>query len=144
MAGTPLTDSIEALTAYANQTTGASDTNLSDAVYRLVQGYGGGGVNPPLVVEEVVVGENRVKNMVEAHDYFFSTAENVQILILKGTASTQNQLFAQFAYNVTGTFGGTGYRYRGGAIQSSPISAQYDAILIQGTTYYKIYLQQGE
>lgn len=43
MAETPLTDSIEALTTYANQITGASDTNLSDAVYTLVQGYGGGG-----------------------------------------------------------------------------------------------------
>ena len=43
MAETPLTDSIEALTTYANQTTGASDTNLSDAVYTLAQGYGGGG-----------------------------------------------------------------------------------------------------
>ena len=41
MAETPLTDSIEALTTYANQVTGASDTNLSDAVYTLAQGYGG-------------------------------------------------------------------------------------------------------
>lgn len=43
MAEAPLTDSIEALTTYANQVTGASDTNLSDAVYTLAQGYGGGG-----------------------------------------------------------------------------------------------------
>lgn len=39
---TPLTDSINALTAYANETTGASDTTLSDAVGRLCEGYGGG------------------------------------------------------------------------------------------------------
>jgi hypothetical protein len=39
---TPLTDSINALTAYANETTGASDTTLSDAVGRLCDGYGGG------------------------------------------------------------------------------------------------------
>ena len=39
---TPLTDSINALTQYANEITGASDTNLSDAVYTLAQGYGGG------------------------------------------------------------------------------------------------------
>lgn len=37
---TPLTDSINALTAYANETTGASDTTLSDAVGRLCEGYG--------------------------------------------------------------------------------------------------------
>lgn len=40
---TPLTDAINALTRYANETTGASDTNLSDAVGTLVAGYGGGG-----------------------------------------------------------------------------------------------------
>ena len=40
---TPLTDAIEALTRYANETTGASDTTLSDAVGTLVAGYGGGG-----------------------------------------------------------------------------------------------------
>lgn len=40
--GTPLTDGINALTAYANEVTGASDTTLSDAVGRLCEGYGGG------------------------------------------------------------------------------------------------------
>lgn len=39
---TPLTDSINALTAYANEVTGGSDTNLSDAVHTLASGYGGG------------------------------------------------------------------------------------------------------
>ena len=41
---TPLTDGINALTAYANETTGASDTTLSDAVGRLCEGYGGGDI----------------------------------------------------------------------------------------------------
>ena len=36
---TPLTDSINALTRYANETTGATDTTLSDAVESLVAGY---------------------------------------------------------------------------------------------------------
>lgn len=40
---TPLTDSINALTTYANEVTGGSDTNLSDAVHTLASGYGGGG-----------------------------------------------------------------------------------------------------
>lgn len=39
---TPLTDSINALTQYANEITGKSDTTLSDAVGSLVEGYGGG------------------------------------------------------------------------------------------------------
>lgn len=42
---TPLTDSINALTTYANEVTGASDTTLSDAVHTLASGYGGGGID---------------------------------------------------------------------------------------------------
>lgn len=41
---TPLTDAINALTTYANETTGKNDINLSDAVGSLVDGYGGGNV----------------------------------------------------------------------------------------------------
>lgn len=39
---TPLTDGINALTAYANEVTGESNTTLSDAVESLVAGYGAG------------------------------------------------------------------------------------------------------
>lgn len=42
---TPLTDGINALTTYANEVTGESDTNLSDAVHTLASGYGQGGIN---------------------------------------------------------------------------------------------------
>ena len=42
---TPLTDSINALTTYANEVTGASDTTLSDAVHTLASGYGSGGAS---------------------------------------------------------------------------------------------------
>ena len=42
---TPLTDGINALTQYANETTGKQDTTLSDAVGSLVEGYGQGGIN---------------------------------------------------------------------------------------------------
>ena len=40
---TTLTSKIEALIAYANETTGKSDTKLGDAVKSLADGYGGGG-----------------------------------------------------------------------------------------------------
>lgn len=46
MSNMPLTDGINALIRYANETTGASDTTLSDAVESLVAGYGGGGGIP--------------------------------------------------------------------------------------------------
>lgn len=39
----PLTDAINALTRYANETTGADDPDLSSAVRTLCDGYGGGG-----------------------------------------------------------------------------------------------------
>ena len=39
---TPLTDSINALTQYANEVTGKQDATLADAVGSLVEGYGGG------------------------------------------------------------------------------------------------------
>ena len=49
MPETPLTNAINALTAYANTVTGASDTTLSDAVESLVDGYGGGGGGETLI-----------------------------------------------------------------------------------------------
>ena len=48
MAGTPLTDAINALTTYSNTVTGASDTTLSEAVATLASGYGGGGTTQTL------------------------------------------------------------------------------------------------
>lgn len=48
---TPLTDGINALTAYANEVTGASDATLSDAVGRLCEGYGGS--CSPFTVEKI-------------------------------------------------------------------------------------------
>lgn len=50
---TPLTDNINALTAYANNKTGANDTNLSDAVTRLVTGYDGGGIENGVEIKAV-------------------------------------------------------------------------------------------
>lgn len=40
-----LTSRIQALTSYANEVTGASDTTLADAVATLADGYGSGGVS---------------------------------------------------------------------------------------------------
>ena len=56
MSNMPLTDAINALIRYANETTGASDTTLSDAVESLVAGYGGGGGDRPWEAFEYVPG----------------------------------------------------------------------------------------
>lgn len=55
---TPLTDAINALTRYANETTGASDTTLSDAVGTLIDGYGGGGGGLTTIASGTFVGSN--------------------------------------------------------------------------------------
>ena len=61
---TPLTDAIQALTTYANEVTGASDTTLSEAVATLAAGYGGGGTSD---------------------DYTDFTGGNIQAIISHGT-----------------------------------------------------------
>ena len=58
---TPLTDSINALTAYANEVTGAEDATLSDAVGRLCEGYGEGNITA-----------NAIKQKLEKEGFVFS------------------------------------------------------------------------
>lgn len=70
---TPLTDGINALTAYANEVTGASDTTLSDAVETLVAGYGGGG-------------SSSASSLPDLSDVTITSATNGQVLRYNGTA----------------------------------------------------------
>lgn len=138
MAGTPLTDSIEALTAYVNQTTGESDTNLSDAVHRLVQGYGSGG-DSAFEIEEVVVGENSVTNMRDAYQYFYNEWGIGKFLLLKENTTTHNQLVCAMSFSRQ--YSGAACRYRNGSFGYAALDLSYDAALVPGTTYYKIYLK---
>lgn len=92
MAGTPLTDSIEALTTYANQITGASDTNLSDAVYTLAQGYGGGGS-----AEYIILPDNTLTNSSNIDAYFeplITGWDSELILLFAASKLTENNEFA--------------------------------------------------
>lgn len=102
MAGTPLTDSIEALTTYANQTTGASDTNLSDAVYTLAQGYGGGGFDDlkycirlrdafnGLTLTEIDLDLSEFHNLVSMQGMF--TSSNIQTVKIRNFDSTATNI----------------------------------------------------
>ena len=66
---TPLTDSINALTQYANEVTGKQDTTLSDAVGSLVEGYGQGGSWKTLEVtasEEIYQRADLIKTWLES------------------------------------------------------------------------------
>lgn len=70
---TPLTDAINALTTYANSVTGESDTNLSDAVYSLAQGYGqGSGSN---LTDAYVVTARDSEGYPTAVDYYNTDGE---------------------------------------------------------------------
>lgn len=60
---TPLTDGINALTAYANEVTGAEDTTLSDAVGRLCEGYGGSDTLWKTIVLEEKYEKNGLDNL---------------------------------------------------------------------------------
>lgn len=88
---TPLTDGINALTAYSNQKTGASDTTLSDAVTRLVAGYGGGGIENGVEIKAVDSSERPTSIVVyggnigtlllgsRSSDFCFSYVENISL-----------------------------------------------------------------
>lgn len=73
---TPLTDSINALTTYANEVTGGSDTNLSDAVHTLANGYGGGGGGITQGIEVVTDSSGKIT------DYIVHGFEEVPPLLL--------------------------------------------------------------
>ena len=67
---TPLTDSINALTTYANEVTGQSDTNLSDAVHTLASGYGQGGGN---ITDGIVVTARNANGRATSVDFYGDT-----------------------------------------------------------------------
>lgn len=74
---TPLTDLINALTAYANKITGGSDTTLSDAVHTLAQGYGGG--NTPSATKHTIHFEFTDKTDTDIDVYYDNTLLSTMI-----------------------------------------------------------------
>lgn len=86
---TPLTDSINALTTYANEVTGGSNTTLSDAVHTLASGYGqGGGVNYLNSVTRLLNIYNGSKNMPQRVEFSPIRLDNGDV----------NGYFMTFAY----------------------------------------------
>ena len=94
---TPLTDSINALTAYANETTGASDTTLSDAVGRLCEGYGG---SDAFVIQSIASGLNGLFEVTSTMRYIVPTAEvPAKIKIVAPYCRNITEMF--YNYNVS-------------------------------------------
>ena len=88
---TPLTDSINALTTYANEVTGASDTNLSDAVHTLASGYGGGSSTTAIIDDNTEYihfegkGDKRLTR--------FFAAQNARVLYIGGITNFDSSYF---------------------------------------------------
>lgn len=70
-----LTSRIQALTSYANEVTGASDTTLADAVATLAEGYGSSNVQ--VHVEEITYNEEL--SIYEAANNYFNPRLNGEL-----------------------------------------------------------------
>lgn len=92
---TPLTDSINALTTYANEVTGTSDTNLSDAVHTLASGYGGGSAT---LITKTITANGTYSAEDDSADGYSSVTVNVP----SGGASSWTKV-AETSYQVSTT-----------------------------------------
>lgn len=99
----PLTDAINALTRYANETTGTSDQTLSDAVRTLCDGYGGGRA-PFELLEEITVTEATRAVNIDTSGYL----QNYQYLMLMAdlTLSKRDYVYTSFNKDTPTTSGG--------------------------------------
>ena len=104
---TPLTDAIQALTTYANETTGASDTTLSAAVGTLVAGYGQGGdelkefigsitalATQPFVNMALPDAMNFMSVKSVQQNLFDSSTTGARVVVFPSLESTGNYVFA--------------------------------------------------
>lgn len=123
-----LTSRIQALTAYANEVTGESDTTLADAVATLAEGYGSGGEYNFAWADATVITipANTVSNTQDAKT--FLNASNNNIIFLLSDLTADNQI----VYYV---LGGSVGRYRNYYLQSTTAGSAYDATLVEGTQY---------
>jgi hypothetical protein len=93
---TPLTDKINALTAYANEITGESDTTLSEAVHTLADGYGQGGGDTiwPAIVDRTVTEINDEDGLCEkVGAYAFRTCMQLTSAIFPSATSVAENAF---------------------------------------------------
>lgn len=134
---TPLTDSINALTQYANETTGKQDTTLSDAVGSLVEGYGQGGAGETIIVTKTAT------NMLDSFKAIFGDGAEgylyMAFLVDKPKATWKTDQFigaiAKYEY---GSYSGTGLRYRNANISTANVASNYDAQMEIGDTYIAV------
>ena len=130
---TPLTDSINALTAYANEVTGASDTTLSDAVGRLCEGYGWGDGRDVVVTETV---GNTYQLAIQILNNFESPARYAVCLKTANNPTLENIIYGVCVYkNSNSVLVGAGIRYRNGIYKYVTVAVNYDAATTIGDIY---------
>ena len=92
-----LTDKINALTAYANEVTGESDTTLSEAVHTLADGYGQGGGGDSIwntIVDGTVTEIDDKDGLCTAvKDYTFGRCTSLTSVFLPSATSVGNYAF---------------------------------------------------
>ena len=93
MAGTPLTDAINALTTYSNTVTGASDTTLSEAVATLASGYGGGGSSQEDAILERTITTLTNGNITKLGQYALGSATALTSISLPNVTELKGHAF---------------------------------------------------
>jgi hypothetical protein len=95
---TLLTDKINALTAYANEVTGESDTTLSEAVHTLADGYGQGGGGDSIwntIVDRTVTEANDKDGLCKTvGQYAFYGCASLTSAIFPSVTSIRNNAFS--------------------------------------------------
>lgn len=91
---TPLTDSIQNLIDYINEVTGGQDTNLSDAVATLADGYGGYSIDD--IVSRTEPSGDFVINSPLIGQYMFIGNKNIQSVRIIG-----NSIIGASAFNTS-------------------------------------------
>lgn len=106
MSTTPLTDAINSLTTYANEVTGASDTNLSDAVATLASGYGSGSGYDleDLLNKTEPSGRIVTSNVTQIPQYFFNANTGITSIFGSGVTSIGTQAFRNCTNLITAVF----------------------------------------
>lgn len=131
-----LKSQIESLIAYANETTGKSDTHLGDAVKSLVDGYGQGGGGLQVLEGKVTTTELK-NNIVIEHN--LGVRPIAAIVEIEGEYETPNTIMAIGCYMMLGKFSGSSNMYgslAAAALNTNGTISYNNASYLSDTTPY--------
>lgn len=129
----PLVEGLTALTTYANEVTGASDTTLSDAVGRLCEGYGGSDGKDVVITETVTSTSQLAQQILKG----FEPSASYDLCLKTASNPTLNNIICGlyvYKYSESSFIGG-GLRYRNGSYGSVYVTTSYDAATTIGDIY---------